>query len=85
MKIIFLSDALETLANLFFKRKTHNDYLAVKTLEFYVSELKMLEDSKAVAMIIEKQNAFALVPLFHLFDSVGAEKVELILAGKVVE
>ena len=79
----FLPDAIETLTNLFFQRSTSDSWLAMKTMEFYVSDLKMLEDISAVAREIENQHAFALLPIFRLYNSTAVDDLELYLSGKI--
>ncbi|MFK4391519.1 hypothetical protein ABH916_003447 [Peribacillus frigoritolerans] len=79
MKPEILSTAIETLSDLFFRKKTTTDFLAMRTLEYFVSDLDLLGDVNAVAAEVERQGAWALVPKFKLFDNKSADEIEAVL------
>ncbi|MEF2093067.1 hypothetical protein V3595_00090 [Bacillus sp. CFBP9009] len=81
MKPEILSTAIETLGDLFFRKKTTTDFLAMRTMEYYISDLDLLGDTSAVAVEIERQQSHALVPKLRLFDSKSADEIEVALCG----
>ncbi|PLT32163.1 hypothetical protein [Bacillus sp. V5-8f] len=83
MKYNFASDAVDVLSQLFFKRTTKHEYLAMSTAQFYIEELRLLEDTEAVAHAIENHEAWALIPIFRLFDNRACDDIECNLSGKV--
>ncbi|MFE4706803.1 hypothetical protein SAMN05878482_102979 [Peribacillus simplex] len=81
MNKIFVPNAIATLTNLFYNSTTMNEYLAMRTAQFYIEDLKLLQDVEAVALAIENQNAFALMSKFKLFDYKAAEEIEIALSS----
>ncbi len=81
MNKIFVPNAIATLTRLFYSSTTMNEYLAMRTAQFYIEDLKLLQDVEAVALAIENQNAFALMSKFKLFDYKAAEKIEIALSS----
>ncbi|MEY9865388.1 hypothetical protein ACDZ29_14560 [Peribacillus sp. RS7] len=81
MNKIFVPNAIATLTRLFYSSTTLNEYLAMRTAQFYIEDLKLLQDVEAVALAIEKQNAFALMSKFKLFDYKAAEEIEIALSS----
>ncbi|MEJ9232249.1 hypothetical protein LAV79_22895 [Peribacillus butanolivorans] len=81
MNKIFVPNAIATLTRLFYSSTTLNEYLAMRTAQFYIEDLKLLQDVEAVALAIEDQNAFALVSKFKLFDYKAAEEIEIALSA----
>ncbi|AXN39645.1 hypothetical protein [Peribacillus butanolivorans] len=81
MNKIFVPNAIATLTRLFYSSTTLNEYLAMRTAQFYIEELKLLQDVEAVALAIEDQNAFALMSKFKLFDYKAAEEIEIALSA----
>ncbi|MGE7904505.1 hypothetical protein ACQKNS_08865 [Peribacillus sp. NPDC094092] len=81
MNKIFVPNAIATLTNLFYNSTTMNEYLAMRTAQFYIEDLKLLQDVEAVALAIESQNAFALMSKFKLFDYKAAEEIEIALSS----
>lgn len=81
MNKIFVPDAIATLTKLFYNSTTKNDYLAMRTAQFYIEELKLLQDVEAVALAIESQQAFALLSKIKLFDYKAAVEIEIILSA----
>jgi hypothetical protein len=81
MNKIFVPNAIATLTSLFYSSTTTNEYLAMRTAQFYIEDLKLLQDVEAVALAIENQNAFALMSKFKLFDYKAAEKIEIALSA----
>jgi hypothetical protein len=79
MNKVFVPNAIATLTRLFFSSTT-NDYLAMRTAQFYIEDLKLLQDVQAVALAIENQQAFALLSKFKLFDYKAAEEIEFALS-----
>lgn len=79
MKPEILSTAIETLSDLFFRKNTGTDYLALRTTELYISDLDLLGDTNAVAVEIERQQAYALVPKLRLYDANSADEIEAVL------
>ncbi|MDM5359694.1 hypothetical protein [Peribacillus sp. ACCC06369] len=45
----------------------------------YISDLDLLGDTNAVAVEIERQRAWALVPKLRLFDNKSADEIEAVL------
>ncbi|MDG4850713.1 hypothetical protein [Peribacillus frigoritolerans] len=82
MKPEILSTAIDTLTGLFFRNNNEGtDFLAKRTLEHYINDLDLLSDVSAVAVEIERQGAWALVPKFKLFNMRAADKIEVALCG----
>ncbi|KQU22162.1 hypothetical protein ASG65_20830 [Bacillus sp. Leaf13] len=81
MKPEILSTAIETLGDLFFRKNTTTDFLAMRTLEYFISDLDLLGDTNAIAVEVERQQLHALVPKLRLFDSKGADEIEVALCG----
>ncbi|MFD6441447.1 hypothetical protein ACFWDG_16895 [Peribacillus sp. NPDC060186] len=81
MKPEILSTAIETLTELFFTKNKETDFLAMRTMEYYISDLDLLSDTSAVAVTIEQQRAYALVPKLRLFDNNSADEIEVALSG----
>ncbi|CAH0247025.1 MULTISPECIES: hypothetical protein [Bacillaceae] len=81
MNKIFVPNAIATLTSLFYSSTTMNEYLAMRTAQFYIEDLKLLQDVEAVALAIENQNAFALMSKFKLFDYKAAEEIEIALSS----
>ncbi|MBK5441558.1 hypothetical protein JFV29_00335 [Peribacillus sp. TH16] len=81
MKPEILSIAIETLGDLFFRKNTSTDFLAMRTMEYYISDLDLLSDTTTVAVTIEQQGAYALVPKLRLFDNKSADEIEVTLSG----
>ncbi|MCM3677379.1 MULTISPECIES: hypothetical protein [Peribacillus] len=81
MNKIFVPNAIATLTRLFYSSTTLNEYLAMRTAQFYIEDLKLLQDVEAVALAIEDQNAFALMSKFKLFDYKAAEEIEIALSA----
>ncbi|MGG0287189.1 hypothetical protein ABEY41_19120 [Peribacillus butanolivorans] len=83
MKPEILSTAIETLGGLFFRDNNNEgtDFLAKRTLEHYINDLDLLGDITAVAVEIDKQRAWALVPKFKLFNMRAADEIEVALCG----
>ncbi|KON67696.1 hypothetical protein AKG34_01810 [Peribacillus butanolivorans] len=81
MNKIFVPNAIATLTRLFYSSTTLNEYLAMRTAQFYIEDLKLLKDVEAVALAIEDQNAFALMSKFKLFDYKAAEEIEIALSA----
>lgn len=81
MNKIFVPNAIATLTRLFYSSTTLNEYLAMRTAQFYIEDLKLLQDVEAVALAIEDQNAFALMSKFKLFDYKVAEEIEIALSA----
>ncbi|WHY57448.1 hypothetical protein [Peribacillus simplex] len=81
MNKIFVPNAIATLTNLFYNSTTMNEYLAMRTAQFYIEDLKLLQDVEAVALAIENQNAFALMSKFKLFDYKATEEIEIALSS----
>ncbi|MBO0996774.1 hypothetical protein IOC57_03225 [Bacillus sp. SD075] len=81
MNKIFVPNAIATLTRLFYSSTTMNEYLAMRTAQFYIEDLKLLQDVEAVALAIENQNAFALMSKFKLFDYKAAEEIEIALSS----
>ncbi|KRF63690.1 MULTISPECIES: hypothetical protein [Peribacillus] len=81
MNKIFVPNAIATLTRLFYSSTTLNEYLAMRTAQFYIEDLKLLQDVEAVALAIEDQNAFALLSKFKLFDYKAAEEIEIALSA----
>ncbi|MFB7641664.1 hypothetical protein [Peribacillus butanolivorans] len=81
MNKIFIPNAIATLTRLFYSSTTLNEYLAMRTAQFYIEDLKLLQDVEAVALAIEDQNAFALMSKFKLFDYKAAEEIEIALSA----
>ncbi|MDM5214219.1 hypothetical protein QUF94_22735 [Peribacillus sp. NJ4] len=81
MNKIFVPNAIATLTRLFYSSTTLNEYLAMRTAQFYIEDLKLLQDVEAVALAIENQNAFALMSKFKLFDYKAAEEIEIALSS----
>ncbi|MFJ7685728.1 hypothetical protein [Peribacillus butanolivorans] len=81
MKPEILSTAIETLTELFFTKNKETDFLAMRTMECYISDLDLLSDISAVAVEIERQGAWALVPKFKLFNMRAADEIEVALCG----
>ncbi|MFE4812827.1 hypothetical protein ACFQ9Y_17060 [Peribacillus simplex] len=81
MNKIFVPNAIATLTSLFYNSTTMNEYLAMRTAQFYIEDLKLLQDVEAVALAIENQNAFALMSKFKLFDYKAAEEIEIALSS----
>ncbi|MFC9601083.1 hypothetical protein ACFY5J_26910 [Peribacillus butanolivorans] len=81
MNKIFVPNAIATLTRLFYSSTTPNEYLAMRTAQFYIEDLKLLKDVEAVALAIEDQNAFALMSKFKLFDYKAAEEIEIALSA----
>ncbi|MBT2645133.1 hypothetical protein J7E52_00095 [Bacillus sp. ISL-34] len=81
MNKIFVPNAIATLTRLFYSSSTMNEYLAMRTAQFYIEDLKLLQDVEAVALAIENQNAFALMSKFKLFDYKAAEEIEIALSS----
>ncbi|MFJ7508867.1 hypothetical protein ACIQW7_05170 [Peribacillus simplex] len=81
MKPEILSTAIETLGDLFFRKNTNTDFLAMRTMEYYISDLDLLGDTTAVAVEIDKQRAWALIPKFRFFDNRKADEIEVALSG----
>ncbi|MFE0507426.1 hypothetical protein ACWF7H_23025 [Peribacillus butanolivorans] len=81
MNKIFIPNAIATLTRLFYSSTTLNEYLAMRTAQFYIEDLKLLQDVEAVALAIEDQNAFALISKFKLFDYKAAEEIEIALSA----
>ncbi|MDQ0880468.1 hypothetical protein [Peribacillus sp. V2I11] len=81
MNKIFVPNAIATLTRLFYSSTTMNEYLAMRTAQFYIEDLKLLQDVEAVALAIENQNAFALMSKFKLFDYKAAEEIEIALSA----
>ncbi|ASS93989.1 hypothetical protein [Peribacillus simplex] len=81
MNKIFVPNAIATLTRLFYSSTTMNEYLAMRTAQFYIEDLKLLQDVEAVALAIESQNAFALMSKFKLFDYKAAEEIEIALSS----
>ncbi|MDP9742837.1 UNVERIFIED_ORG: hypothetical protein QFZ59_004667 [Bacillus sp. B2I3] len=79
MKPEILSTAIETLMDLFFRKNNGTDFLAMRTLEFFICDLDLLGDVNAVAVEVERQRAWALVPLIRLFDIKSADEIEAVL------
>ncbi|MFE4706806.1 hypothetical protein [Peribacillus simplex] len=48
-------------------------------MEYYISDLDLLGDT--VAVEIERQRAYALVPKLRLFDNKSANEIEVALSG----
>lgn len=63
----------------FFSSTPLNEYLAMRTAQDYVEDLKLLQDVEAVALAIENQQAFALLSIFKL-DYKAAEEIEIALS-----
>ncbi|MEJ9232230.1 hypothetical protein LAV79_22795 [Peribacillus butanolivorans] len=80
MKPEILSTAIETLTELFFTKNKETDFLAMRTMECYISDLDLLSDVSAVAVEIEQQRAYALVPKLRLFDNKSADEIEVALS-----
>lgn len=51
----------------------------MRTMEYYISDLDLLGDT--VAVEIERQRAYALVPKLRLFDNKSANEIEVALSG----
>ncbi|MFD6442387.1 hypothetical protein ACFWDG_21970 [Peribacillus sp. NPDC060186] len=83
MKSEILSTAIKTLTNLFFSDNNNEgtDFLAMRTMEYYISDLDLLSDVSAIADVIEQQRAYALVPKLRLFDHKSADEIEVALSG----
>ena len=83
MKPEILSTAIETLTNLYFRDNNNEgtDFLAKRTLDHYINELDLLGDVSAIAVEIDKQRAWALIPKLRLFDSKSADEIEVALGG----
>ncbi|WHX92022.1 hypothetical protein [Peribacillus simplex] len=83
MKPEILSTAIETLTNLYFRDNNNEgtDFLAKRTLEHYINDLDLLSDVSALAVEIERQGAWALVPKFRLFNMRAADEIEVALCG----
>ncbi|PEJ31979.1 hypothetical protein CN689_15190 [Peribacillus butanolivorans] len=81
MKPEILSTAIETLTELFFTKNKETDFLAMRTMECYISDLDLLSDISAVAVEIERQGTWALVPKFKLFNMRAADEIEVALCG----
>jgi predicted acyltransferase (DUF342 family) len=82
MKPEILSTAIETLTNLFFHNNNEaTDFLAKRTLEHYINDLDLLGDISAVAVEIDKQRAWALIPKVRFFDNRKADEIEVALCG----
>ncbi|MGG4267316.1 hypothetical protein [Peribacillus simplex] len=81
MNKIFVPNAIATLTRLFYSSTTQNEYLAMRTAQFYIEDLKLLQDVEAVALAIENQNAFALMSKFKLFDYKATEAIEIALSS----
>jgi hypothetical protein len=85
MKPEILSTAIETLTGLFFRDNNNEgtEFLAKRTLEHYINDLDLLGDITAVAVEIDKQRAWALVPKVRFFDSRKADEIEVALCGLI--
>ncbi|PKF88207.1 hypothetical protein CW306_12560 [Bacillus sp. BA3] len=82
MKPEILSTAIETLTGLFFRNNNEGtDFLAKRTLDHYINDLDLLGDIDSVAVEIDKQRAWALIPKLRLFDSKSADEIEVALGG----
>ncbi|MEJ9230760.1 hypothetical protein LAV79_14965 [Peribacillus butanolivorans] len=81
MKPEILSIAIEILGDLFFRKNTSTDFLAMRTMEYYISDLDLLSDTRTVAVTIEQQGAYALLPKLRLFDNKSADEIEVALSG----
>ncbi|GAB6257319.1 hypothetical protein [Peribacillus sp. N1] len=82
MKPEILSTAIETLTGLFFRNNNEGtDFLAKRTLDHYINDLDLLGDINSVAVEIDKQRAWALIPKLRLFDSKSADEIEVALVG----
>ena len=83
MKPEILSTAIETLTNLFFRDNNNEgtDFLAKRTLDHYINELDLLGDVSAIAVEIDKQRAWALIPKVRFFDNKKADEIEVALRG----
>ncbi|MFD4931738.1 hypothetical protein ACFWMS_23100 [Peribacillus butanolivorans] len=68
MKPEILSTAIKTLTNLFFHDSNEGtDFLAKRTLKHYINDLDLLGDVSAIAVEIDKQRAWALIPKVRFF------------------
>ncbi|HZG71480.1 MAG TPA: hypothetical protein VEY51_08070 [Chondromyces sp.] len=76
-----VKSAIDALMGLFFSEEYKNEFVALKTLEYYISDLKLLRNTKIVAEEIEKQRAFALLEPMKLLDARAAEAIEKHLCG----
>ena len=83
MKQEILLTAIETLTNLYFRDNNNEgtDFLAKRTLEHYINDLDMLSDVFAVAVEIDRQRAYALIPKVRFFDNRKADEIEVALCG----
>ncbi|PEZ77678.1 hypothetical protein [Bacillus sp. AFS017274] len=64
MNKIFIPHAITTLTRLFFSSTALNEYLVMRTAQFYIEDLKLLQDVEAVSLAIENKQAFALLSEF---------------------
>ncbi len=71
---------IKVLTELFFA-EDRNEELAYRTLEFYISDLKLFVDMSAIAKEIEAQQCWPLMPIFKLFDYSAGNKLEEWLMG----
>ncbi|MEV5037059.1 hypothetical protein MRBLBA21_001904 [Peribacillus frigoritolerans] len=55
------------------------DFIAKRTLDHYINDLDLLGDINSVAVEIDKQRAWALIPKLRLFDSKNADEIETVL------
>ncbi|MGG3911253.1 hypothetical protein [Peribacillus simplex] len=81
MKPEILSTAIETLTDLFFRKDTTTDFLAIRTMEYFINDLDLLGDVNAVAVELERQQSHALVIKIRLFDSKKADEIEFALCN----
>jgi hypothetical protein len=82
MKPEILSTAIETLTGLFFRNNNEaTDFLAKRTLEHYINDLDLLSDVSALAVEIDRQGAWALIPKVRFFDNRKADEIEVALSG----
>ncbi|WHY57445.1 hypothetical protein [Peribacillus simplex] len=75
-----ISTVIETLGDLFFRKNTTTEFLAMRTMEYYIRDLDLLGDN-TIAVEIEPQRAYALVPMLRLFDNKSADEIEVALSG----
>ncbi|PEF40869.1 hypothetical protein CN563_19780 [Bacillus sp. AFS026049] len=48
-------------------------------MDHYINDLDLLGDINSVAVEIDKQRAWALIPKLRLFDSKNADEIETVL------
>ena len=80
MRQEIIASAIHALQELFYNKEHKNQFLAMKTLEMYMS-LNLFQDVKLVAQEIEKQYAFGLLEPMKLYDMIVAEQIEQQLRG----